>query len=193
MIIVTLSGARGVGKTTVQGLICKDEHFERAISFTTRPPRRGEKDGVDYHFISGEAYNDLVRRQLLCEAVTYDNYRYGFSVEGFEPIFKRGHVAVAVCTWGGVLELQANIPRLFPGARIIDFALVAHRGDLEDRIRKRQPNLTYVGVKNYVEKGLLEQVELLANASYRLYSGNGMQDWLASTIIKYIKKLEKEH
>lgn len=80
--LIVLSGPSGVGKSTVIAEVLHDRpdiHF--SVSYTTRSPRVGEADGVNYNFVSREAFEGMIERQELLEYAQYvDNY-YGTSLK----------------------------------------------------------------------------------------------------------------
>lgn len=78
--VFIICGAAGSGKTTVANYLREHFGMHRVITHTTRAPRPGEQDGVDYHFEDDAA---MARLHLL-EQVTYDGARYGSSYEGLQ-------------------------------------------------------------------------------------------------------------
>ena len=79
MTLVVLAGPAGVGKgTIVREILASEPDFTLSISATTRDPRPGEVDGVDYHFVSREHFEDLIaRNQLLEYALVHGSNYYG--------------------------------------------------------------------------------------------------------------------
>ena len=75
--VFIVTGAAGSGKTTVANYLQDHYGMHRVITHTTRLPRPGEQDGVDYHF---ETPNSMKKLHLL-EQVTYDQFQYGYSLE----------------------------------------------------------------------------------------------------------------
>ena len=75
--VFVICGAAGSGKTTVARYLRTEFQLHRVITHTTRLPRPGERDGGDYHF---ETAQSMAKLHLL-EAVTYDQARYGSSLE----------------------------------------------------------------------------------------------------------------
>ena len=67
--LVVLAGPSGAGKTTVFQRVLESSRLPlvRSVSATTRPPRTGERDGVDYHFLSQEEFERRVRRGEFLE------------------------------------------------------------------------------------------------------------------------------
>ena len=85
--VVALIGKAGAGKDTIQQATCKahPEIFHPIISCTTRPPREGEIDGENYHFLS---INDFTRKVLsgeMLEATEFRDWFYGTSIDALVP------------------------------------------------------------------------------------------------------------
>lgn len=61
-VLFVLSSPSGAGKSTIaRRLLASDEHLKMSVSATTRPPRPGEVDGVDYHFVDLRKFRTMVR------------------------------------------------------------------------------------------------------------------------------------
>ena len=82
--LVILSGPSGSGKTSIAREVCKrlgEDKTYFSISSTTRPPREGEKDGVDYFFLSKDEFlEDIENQEFLEWAEVHGNY-YGTSLK----------------------------------------------------------------------------------------------------------------
>ena len=78
-IILLVSGPAGIGKTTVcENLLSAfAPNLQRAVTATTRAPRDGEKDGVDYHFLSADAFEEKVAAGQFYEHAIVHGKRYG--------------------------------------------------------------------------------------------------------------------
>ncbi|UCC80289.1 MAG: guanylate kinase [Candidatus Zixiibacteriota bacterium] len=77
-LIVVISSPSGAGKTTIcHKLIKKHKDFAFSVSATTRPPRKKERDGVDYHFLSDARFDGLLRKNHFAEWADVFGYRYG--------------------------------------------------------------------------------------------------------------------
>ena len=76
--VFVITGPSGVGKgTLIRGLLGEVPELELSVSATTRKPRPGERDGVDYHFLSDEQFDAHVRAGDFLEYATYSGNRYG--------------------------------------------------------------------------------------------------------------------
>jgi guanylate kinase len=95
--LIVVSGPSGAGKTTVlKEVLARDRRLVLSVSATTRPPRPGEVDGVDYYFLSPDAFEGARKR--------------GEFIECFE-VYGRGH-------WYGTLESEVA-PRLAAGKWVV--------------------------------------------------------------------------
>lgn len=80
--ILALVGESASGKTTTANMFANsDMNFKRVITYTTRPPREGEEDGVDYHFVSEKVFNKLVAKGFFFENATYRGWQYGAAID----------------------------------------------------------------------------------------------------------------
>ena len=69
--ILVLCGFQASGKTTIRDKLVQDYGYEKIITYTDRPPRPIEKDGVDYHFVAPEVFDSLVRSNFFIETTAY--------------------------------------------------------------------------------------------------------------------------
>lgn len=75
--MILLSGASASGKTVTALKMCEKYGFKKAITTTTREPRVGEKDGVDYFFISQKEFENRLNKDFFVESVSYNQNYYG--------------------------------------------------------------------------------------------------------------------
>ncbi|HMQ10039.1 MAG TPA: guanylate kinase [Oligoflexia bacterium] len=131
--ISVISAASGAGKTTVVNhLLAQNERFSRVITHTTREKRPGEKNGVDYHFVSKDEFEQMIAQDAFVEwAKVYDNY-YGTSKQGITAIVAQGKHALLVIEWQGA----KNIKKLYPKAQFI-LMLPPSMDELKKRISGR--------------------------------------------------------
>jgi guanylate kinase len=133
-LLVVLSGPSGVGKDAVLTRMKKLERpFHYVITATTRPKRAGEKDGVDYHFISREAFQQMIdKHQFLEWANVYDN-RYGVPKKEITVALSEGLDAIVKVDVQGA----ATIKEILPQAVFI-FLMPPSVEELEKRLRRRR-------------------------------------------------------
>lgn len=76
--MLVIIGESGSGKSTLQkNLIKKFPNYRKIITYTTRPKRYGEKDGVDYHFIPQATFDEFIKRDFFAEYNVYNDWSYG--------------------------------------------------------------------------------------------------------------------
>ena len=107
-VLLVLSGPSAVGKTTVaQRLLAECPNLTRMVTCTTRAPREGEVDGVDYHFLSDQEFCQRIEAgEFLEHAQVYQN-RYGTLKSSVTEAFKAGKDVLIVNDVQGALALQA--------------------------------------------------------------------------------------
>lgn len=135
--LVVVSGPAGVGKTTVLKRLfgCAPVPLVASVSATTRPPRPGEIDGVDYHFLSPEQFAELRRRGEFLEAfeVFGLGYWYGTLLREVSPGLAAGKwVLLEIDVQGAMAVVQR-----YPDAITI-FIRPASMKELERRLRGRK-------------------------------------------------------
>lgn len=75
---VVLIGASASGKSTLQTmLINREPCFKKIVTYTTRPPRDGEVNGIDYHYVSVEKFTELADNEFFAEHNSYRGWMYG--------------------------------------------------------------------------------------------------------------------
>ena len=109
--LLVVSGASGTGKgTLVKRLLDEDDSFAFSVSVTTREPREGEIDGVHYHFVSEEKYDELVAQDAFLEHAGFCGHRYGtLKKEVFGRMEKGQNVLLDIETQGA-FNVMAKAP-----------------------------------------------------------------------------------
>lgn len=81
--MVVIVGESASGKTSVAKYLENHYGYERIVTYTTRSPREGEVDGVDYHFISDDEFDELYRKDFFAETAMYNGWCYGSAKEDY--------------------------------------------------------------------------------------------------------------
>jgi len=123
----------GAGKTSlVKALLDKSDGIEVSVSHTTRAPREGEVDGVNYHFTDVTAFNVMVNEGAFLEhAQVFDNF-YGTARANIEERLASGVDVILEIDWQGARQVRQQ----FPDSLGV-FILPPSRQALEDRLRGR--------------------------------------------------------
>lgn len=111
-LLIVLSGPSGVGKGTVRKEIFsqKNTSFEYSISMTTRSPRAGEIDGVDYFFKSREEFEDLIEQGKLLEYAEFVGNYYGTPVDYVRETTLKGKDVFLEIEVEGAKQVREKFP-----------------------------------------------------------------------------------
>ena len=143
-IMVILSSPSGVGKTTLTKKIQQKYHsFKISVSLTTRKPRPNEVDGVDYHFVSNQKFEELIKNNQFYEyAKIFENY-YGTLKKNVDEIIKVNDIIFDI-DWQGTKQLSKfknlNLIKLFlvtDNKSELKKRLINRNQDSEDEVEKR--------------------------------------------------------
>ena len=130
--LIVISGASGVGKGTVLGLMMKNRDDLRfSVSATTRPPRPGEEDGVHYYFIAKERFEEMISAGEFLEYDAHAANYYGTPRAQAEEKLASGHVLLDIEPKGA-----AQVKKAAPDATLI-FIMPPSMEELERRLRGR--------------------------------------------------------
>ncbi len=139
-----VSAPSGAGKTSlVRALLDRDPSLKFSISYTTRPPRPTEVDGVDYFFVNASKFKEMVQRDAFLEyAQVFDNW-YGTGLDHVDSLLGQGYSVVLEIDWQGARQVRARAPdasRVFilpPSVAELERRLRGRATDTEATIRRR--------------------------------------------------------
>lgn len=133
--LVVLSSPSGAGKTTItRRLLERDPSLSLSVSVTTRPPRPGEVDGRDYHFIGQVDFDHMVAAGDLLEHAAVFGYCYGTPRAPIEAAVAEGRDIVTDIDWQGTQQLSASV---ISDDMVTIFVLPPSPEALEARLRTR--------------------------------------------------------
>lgn len=132
---ILFSAPSGSGKTTIiREILKRFDCFEFSISATSRPPRQGERDGVDYYFLTSEEFERRVKENLFLEwEEVYAGTRYGTLKSEIDRIWNNGHVIIFDVDVNGGM----NIKKYFGAEALALFVMPPSIEVLEMRLRNR--------------------------------------------------------
>ncbi|MFI9274662.1 guanylate kinase [Kitasatospora sp. NPDC052896] len=109
--LTVLSGPSGVGKSTVVAHM-RQQHPEvwLSVSVTTRHPRPGEKDGVQYHFVDNDEFDKLIANGELLEWAVFAGNRYGTPRSAVEQKLERGEPVLLEIDLQGARQVRESMP-----------------------------------------------------------------------------------
>lgn len=170
----------GTGKTTVcRACLARDPLLEFSVSHTTRKPRPGERDGVDYHFVSPAGFRQLVDQDGFVEHAEYGGQNYGTSREALRaPTEDRGHDVLLEIEVQGAAQVKERRPDarfiflLPPSMQVLEQRLRGRGTDGEDAIDRRLGVadreleairfFDYAVVNDDLERAIAEVLEIIA-------------------------------
>lgn len=165
-LMVVISGPAGSGKGTVIGELLKDSSFAYSVSATTRAPRPGEVNGVNYHFLTREAFEARLEAGDMLEHTEYCGNYYGTPKSEAEAVLASGKNLILEIEVEGAL----NVKRSFPEAVLI-MLLPPNFGVQEQRLRGRGTE-TEEKIRARLER-TKEEVKLLHEYDYVVYNRDG--------------------
>jgi guanylate kinase len=178
--LFVLSGPSGTGKTTLCRMLTQacPKEFWFSVSHTTRPRRHMEEDGKDYHFVSEEAFQDMIAKGAFLEwAKVYDAY-YGTALVPVEEALERGYnILLDIDVQGGlaVKKRRDDVALIFivpPSLAALEARLKGRGRDEPDVLRKRLQ-----AAMGEIERAFAEYEYIVVNDDL----GNALQDVLAIT------------
>ena len=138
-LVIVISGPSGSGKSTVIDVLCEaDPTLKLSVSATTRPPRRGEVDGVNYHFLSKAEFEDHIQQGSFLEWAAYGDNLYGTLKSEIVAAREAGKDAVLEIEVKGSLQIRDQAQDLAPARSLLIFIVPPSFATLEKRLRRRQ-------------------------------------------------------
>ena len=158
-ILFVVSAPSGTGKTTLaRKLVDRVPDMVISRSYTSRPVRAGEVDGVDYNFISAQRFEEMVGVGAFLEWATVFDHRYGTSVEDTEVHQRAGRDVVLVIDVQGVVQVRQRDVDL-----VSIFVMPPSYRELERRLRGRTADATELQLRRRLETA---RHEVDARAAY---------------------------
>lgn len=166
-LLVIFSGPSGVGKTTItRAVIERVEGAELSVSATTRPIRPGERDGLDYFFVSPDRFDAMDRGGELLESAEVFGNRYGTPAGWVARRLDAGRVVVLEIDVQGARQIKAKAPEAF-GV----FILPPSEEELLERLRRRAREDEATIQRRFAE-AKREIAEARASGAYDLFIVN---------------------
>ena len=194
--MLVLSSPSGAGKTTIsRRILADDDRLAMSVSATTRPPRPGETDGVDYHFMDVPGFRKLVDEGGMLEhAKVFDNF-YGTPRAPVEAALKDGRDVLFDIDWQGTQQLaqtaREDLVSIFilpPSVEALAERLRTRAQDPEEVVQKRMskaademshwPEYDYVVVNREVEESVGHVQAILRAERLRRERQVGLPDFV---------------
>jgi guanylate kinase len=167
--VFVITGPSGVGKgTLIRGLLEQVPELELSVSATTRPPRPGERGGVDYHFLTPEEFERRVAAGDFLEQATYSGNRYGTLRSEVEKRLDEGRPVVLEIEVQGARQVREAMPEAVavfiapPSPEALRARLIGRGTDTPEQVETRmrtaereleaQPEFAHVIVNDRLEE-----------------------------------------
>lgn len=108
--LFVMTGASGVGKGTIRGRLLEYHRMYYSISMTTRPPRLGERNGIDYYFVGRVEFESKIAQQGFLEWAQYVDDYYGTPREPVEQALDKGQDVLLEIEVQGALQVKQAMP-----------------------------------------------------------------------------------
>ena len=158
--LFVITAPSGAGKTSlIDAVMHDDATLKLSISYTTRAPRKGEKDGVDYHFVDDPTFLAMKKRGEFLEDAHVHGHRYGTSKKVITDALARGDDLILEIDWQGARQVRAIYPQcvgifiLPPSVEELERRMRSRGQDADEVIRRRvdaaREELTHAGEFKY--------------------------------------------
>jgi len=137
-VLVVISSPSGAGKTTLAHMLAESQKLVFSVSYTTRSPRPGERDGVDYKFVSDDEFSRMIERQEFAEWAVVHGNRYGTAIHTVNRALEDGTDYLFDIDWQGGRQIRQQ----WPNDSVLTFILPPSMAELERRLRRRATDST---------------------------------------------------
>jgi len=132
--LFVLAGPSGVGKGTLRTRVLSEmENITYSISCTTRQPRESERDGVEYHFVTAQDFEERIAGGLFLEHAVVHGHRYGTLLKDVEREISAGRDILLEIDVQGARKVREVLPE-----SVLLFVAPPSLDVLEERLRKRR-------------------------------------------------------
>jgi guanylate kinase len=176
--LVIISGPSGSGKNSImQGLLSSpDINCREAVSATTRVKRDGEIDGMDYHFVNKDKFEQLIKEEKFVEYFEYHDNYYGTLKD--EISSRNGEIVVLVIEVNGAENIRKQIPSV--KSIFVKVSLDA----LKERLKKRGMTDDDINERMEIAEKELKHAHLFD----KHISNDGKLEDAVKEVIEYLKK-----
>ncbi len=130
--LFVISAPSGCGKGTILSEVFKDRDVFYSVSCTTRAPREGEVDGVQYHFIGDDGFKKMIDENEFLEYAGYVKHFYGTPKKPVFDNLEQGRDVVLEIETNGAFQVKKSYPEA-----VLMFILPPSVGEIERRLKKR--------------------------------------------------------
>lgn len=131
--IFIYTGPDGSGRKTIAKMVATAFDMETVLSYTTRSPRHYEQNGVDYHFVTEDAFQNMKDQQEFLECVEIDGIHYGIREQDIVKAFENHNLIYLTLNPEGTEKLKEMY-----GDKVMRFFIYADRDTVIERQKARQ-------------------------------------------------------
>lgn len=131
--MLVISSPSGAGKTTLARMVAASHRLDFSVSYTTRVLRPGERDGVDYKFVSDAEFARMIDRQEFAEWALVHGHRYGTAIHTVNRALDNGTDCLFDIDYQGGRQIRQQ----WPADSVLCFVLPPSMAELERRLRRR--------------------------------------------------------
>ncbi len=194
-LLVVISGPAGSGKSTlVENLIAtRPENARRAVTATTRNPRPGEENGVDYYFLSQGEFKDMIAKGELLEYTRFNGNYYGVPKKPLQAELAKGGVVILVIEVDGAESVKFFFPEaififIVPPTpqelrRRLESRGTESRQDIENRLAIAKQEMQRLGeydfliINDDLDTATKDLAAVIRAVERSLIFGNEVEDW----------------
>ena len=152
---IIVSSPSGAGKTTIVAAVLKrDKSVSRVITATTRTPRTGEKNGVDYHFWTIKQFEQAIKKGQMLEWAQVHTHYYGIPKKSVDDLMKKGICPILVIDVQGARTVKAQ----YPNAATV-FIVPPSLKELKNRILRRNDNTQDIEIRLETAKKEMQELD----------------------------------
>ena len=155
MHFLSLSSPSGAGKTTIVDAVLKrDKSVSRVVTATTRAPRKGEKDGKDYHFLTIKQFEQAIKKGQMLEWAQVHTHYYGIPKKSVDTLLKKGICPILVIDVQGARTVKNE----YPQAATV-FIVPPSLKELKKRILGRNDNTQDIEIRLETAKKEMQELD----------------------------------
>ena len=159
-LLIVISGPAGSGKGTVNSLLLKNDNFVYSVSATTRAPRPGEIDGINYHFVSVGDFKSMIDAGEMLEYTEYCGNYYGTIKSAAEKTLADGKNLILEIEVDGAMQVKKKYPQavlimLLPPSFSVQEKRLRERGTeteekILERLRQTREEISQLKIYDYI-------------------------------------------
>ncbi len=180
-----ISGPSGVGKDAlISRLVQLDGNLRQSVSYTTRRPRKGEVDGVDYSFVTRDQFQKLLDDGALLEHATYHGNLYGTSRARVDEGRASGHDVIMKIEVKGAEQVRQKVP---------DGVFIFIAPPSMEELAKRQEKRKSESPSEMTERRRIAEGEMAHAAGYDRVVVNDDLDRAVAELLEIIREARERH